>query len=277
MSKNVSRRNFLVGAGALAVGTATGAAFAPQNSSAAQEMPTPPWPYVELDVEDVRKRGHKGFYNMDCAQGAFWAIISALAEKAGYPYTHMPTRVIDFGCGGVVGWGTLCGALNGSCAAISLIAKDHRKLCDEQLKWFTQTPLPTAKTNEYALNGQYLVEKLKYGKELAAVNPTSPLCHVTVTKWCEETGYASNAPERAERCARMTGDVAAHAVAMLNEYVAGQYEYKYDYIGDTNTCRSCHSFGQPYEMGGWTRGKMDCSGCHGENAIIVDMDHCGSK
>lgn len=275
MSNNVNRRNFLVGAGALAVGAATGAAFAPKNVTAAQDMPTPPWPYVQLDPEDVRKRGHQAFYGKDCAQGAFYAIISALRDKVGYPYTHMPTRVIDFGCGGVVGWGTLCGALNGSCAAISLIAEDHRKLCDELLKWFTQTPLPSEQSNEYAKNHQFF-DELKVDQPLVAVKPTSPLCHVTVTKWCEESGYPSKCPERSERCARMTGDVAAHAVAMLNEYVAGKYEYKYDYSGDTNTCRACHSYGKPYEMGGWTRGKMDCSGCHGDNAVIVDKNHCGS-
>lgn len=41
--------------------------------------PEQPWPYEPLDVEEVRKLGHKGYYDGGCAYGAFNAIISSLA------------------------------------------------------------------------------------------------------------------------------------------------------------------------------------------------------
>jgi hypothetical protein len=278
MAKDISRRSFLTGTGAFAVGTAVGAAGFSGGARAAQAEAVPtPWPYAELDVEEIRKRGHLGYYKHKCSEGAFWAIIGALAEKVGYPYTHLPTQVMGFGSGGVAGWCTLCGAVNGSCAAISLIAEDYKSLCDELLKWHVQTPFPTDASNAYAQNHEFLVEKYKTDKPLPQVAPTSPLCHVTVTKWCKQSGYASGDSERSERCARMTGDVAAHAALLLNAAHAGKFESEYDYPGDTNTCRACHAKGKPFEGGGWTRGKMDCESCHGDRAIIVDMEHCKKK
>lgn len=80
-----------------------------------------PWPYTPLDPEDIRKRGHKFYYDGGCGYGAFNALVSALGEKFGEPYTLMPPQMLSFGGGGGAGWGTLCGALNGAAAAISLV------------------------------------------------------------------------------------------------------------------------------------------------------------
>ncbi|MFO8033070.1 MAG: C-GCAxxG-C-C family protein [Desulfohalobiaceae bacterium] len=277
MKTNVSRRNFFVKAGAFALGIATGSTFRPEGADARQEMPPAPWPYAELDVERVRKLGHLGYYERACSEGAFWALISSLAEEVGYPYTHVPTRIMAFGSGGVAGWSTLCGAVNGSCAAMSLIAEDAKPLCDELLKWHVQTPFPMDQSNSYAQNHEFLVKKYKTDQALQQVTPTSPLCHVTVTRWCKESGYASGDSERSERCARMTGDVAAHAAQLLNALHADAFRSEYSYIGNTKTCRSCHAKGKPFKTGGWTRGKMDCESCHGDRAKIVDMEHCEQR
>ncbi|GAB4560934.1 MAG: hypothetical protein Kow0047_07880 [Anaerolineae bacterium] len=62
---SMSRREFLTGGGILIAGGTIGLAGCvppPQVTQASVSVPTWPWPYVRLDVEDVRKRGHKGYY-----------------------------------------------------------------------------------------------------------------------------------------------------------------------------------------------------------------------
>lgn len=58
----------------------------------------------------------------DCCAGVFCAITSALATAIGEPWTSLPMVIMLFGRGGGVGWGSLCGCLNGGAALISLVA-----------------------------------------------------------------------------------------------------------------------------------------------------------
>ncbi len=46
-------------------------------------------------------------------------------------------------------------------------------------------------SNSYAKNHEFLVQEYKSDESLVQVAPTSPLCHVTVTKWCKASGCAS--------------------------------------------------------------------------------------
>ncbi|MFA7065024.1 MAG: C-GCAxxG-C-C family (seleno)protein [Bacilli bacterium] len=281
MSENhdlVSRRGFLSGAGLMLAGAAAGMAghglFVEPATAAIQESPSWPWPYAPLDEEMVRKKGHQGYYINSCSQGSFYAIITELREKVGAPYTYIPVELMAYGASGVAGWCTLCGALNGSCAAISLTCKDYDKLTGELLAWFTQTPFPSDISNQYAKDHAFLVDKYKSDKVLPQTVSGSPLCHVNVSKWCKEHGFASGSHERSERCARISGDVAAMAVHLLNAYHAGTFTPKYDLSQTTKTCRACHQKGKDFEKGNWTRGKMDCGGCHIEGQVsLVSPTH----
>ena len=58
-----------------------------------------PYPYSKLDVEAMRKRGHQQFYAGDCCYGAFSAIVLALADKVGAPFTSMPVDMMRYGKG----------------------------------------------------------------------------------------------------------------------------------------------------------------------------------
>jgi hypothetical protein len=215
-------------------------------------------------VEDVRKRGHEGYYRGDCAFGAFAAIIEALRDKVGFPYTQIPVDMMGFGAGGVSGWGTTCGALIGAAAAINLVTpKDvARAMVSELLGWYTQTPFPSQQSNEYAVKHEMLVKEYKSDKELPQSVSNSPLCHVSVTTWCRNAKIASGTPERAERCGRLAGDVAAHAVEMLNANLDTKFAGAYKPSEVTAACTSCHSVGKEYEKGQFTNGKMECTDCH---------------
>ena len=146
--KDLHRRNFIKGAavlsGAAICGVAgAGKAEAVNNTLPEDFVPPPmPWGYQELDPEYVRKLGHLGYYLEECGGGSFWAIMTALKEKIGYPYNliPLPTKeafiesliakgkgekrkhyqgIMQHGVGGVADYGSLCGAPNGAAAAIT--------------------------------------------------------------------------------------------------------------------------------------------------------------
>ncbi|ALU12594.1 hypothetical protein EYM_05540 [Ignicoccus islandicus DSM 13165] len=272
------------------------------------EPPELPWPYTKLDPEETRKLGHMGYYLFECAGAAFWSIAIQLREKIGYPWTLLPIpsrekaldaiknkkhlhSLFQYGYGGAVGWGTLCGALNGSLFAIQMIVGEHKawdKLGKALMRIYETTPLPTRKSNEYAVKGMMYVppERMKSKKWLPQNVSGSTLCHVSVGKWCEVSGYASGSPERSERCGRLTGDIAAFAVMLLNNYFDALNRVgnpskaadiavaevtrivKSEYSGDvrlsatTASCRTCHFKGKLYEDGQFTRGFLACESCH---------------
>lgn len=282
-----SRRDFLSGAG-LALGaiglagcTAAVVADAPEPTCPPAEpcptcpevepvvqevqvaLPDWPWPYEKLDVEEVRKKGHLGYYEGACSYGAFHAIASSLAEKIGDPYTNFPTMVLRYGEGGVVGWGSLCGGLNGACAAINLVAgENYKEIVNELVAWYNTTPIPTEISNQYAVNHEFLVAEYKSDKELPSSISNSTLCHASVTNWCKASGFASGSKERSERCGRLTGDVAARAVELLNDLADGKFAAAIPISEDAQVCGACHSLGKDYALGQWTRGTEPCLACH---------------
>lgn len=200
--------------------------------------------------------------------GAFSAVVTALRDEMGSPYTLIPIDMMRYGEGGVVGWGSLCGGLNGACAAITLVAgEDYKKLVNELAGWYTQKPIPSDLSNDYAKNHEFLVKKYKSDEILPASVSGSTLCHVSVTNWCKASGYASGSSERSERCARLTGDVAARAVELLNEHAAGKFKPAYAAPANVQGCRGCHSKGKNFKQGQFTRGKENCTQCHKPHKI----------
>ncbi|BES81547.1 hypothetical protein PABY_11140 [Pyrodictium abyssi] len=181
--------------------------------------------------------------------------------------------LFQYGYGGAVGWGTLCGALNGSLAIIQMVVGEHKHwdaLGKKLMRWYESTPLPSDKSNEYAVKGMMYVpkEKMKSTKWLPSNISGSTLCHVSVGKWCEISGYASGSKERSERCGRLTGDVAAMTVQLLNTYFEKGLSAALALAADvrlsptTASCRVCHYKGKDYEAGQFTRGYLACESCH---------------
>jgi hypothetical protein len=253
-----TRRDFLKNAGtygaATGVGLAGGFGLGRPDSVAAQAKHPFGYPEGGLDVEKTRELGHRGFKGITladetrhagCAFGAFNAIIGQLAEVVGAPYTTIPLQMMDWGGAGVVGFGTLCGTLTGTCAAIGLISggRDARAFISDLLTWYSETPLPT---NLFAPTG-----------DLPQSRADSNLCHVSLTHWCRTSGFASGSPEREERCSRLAGDVAARAVEMLNGGVLGL-----QVPSEKTVCRACHYMGTDYDSGQFTHGEMNCLTCH---------------
>jgi hypothetical protein len=267
----LARRNFLKQSGLAATAVGIGAtgmhAALLAHEDPGANPPEWPWPYKELDTELVRKRGHKYYYEGGCMYGSSGGLLSVLIEEVGYPYTLFPHDMMRYGGGGIAGWGTVCGSLNGACAIITLVAgTDYGRITNELMAWYGTTPFPSETANRYAVNGEYLVPQLKTDAALPQTVSESPLCHVSVNTWCRAAGFASASPQRAERCARLTGDVAARAAELLNahargELVTGQFE--------KSECNSCHFMGENYETGQFIIGKgSNCTDCHGADPHV---------
>ena len=266
--KTLLRREFIKQSGLLATGIGAGAIGVSLASRAeGQEqakLPEWPWPYATLDVEDVRKRAHFYYYKGGCMYGSSSGLLAALIDEVGYPYTQIPRDMFRYGSGGVVGWGSVCGSINGASTIITLVTgKDFSKVVNEVLDWYTHTPFPSDISNQYANKHEFLVEKYKSDAVLPTSVSESILCHVSVNTWCRETGHASGSPERAERCGRLTGDVAAKTAELLNAYALGKFVPSEI---EKVECSNCHFMGENYEAGQFIIGKgTNCTDCHGED------------
>lgn len=179
--------------------------------------------------------------------GALEGIVGELREKVGHPYTTLPTKMVIYGKGGVVGWGILCGALNGASAAINLVTEDFGPVVSELLGWYTETSLPIYQPSNPQI-------------EISTTSVSgSPMCHVSVTKWCDASGFTAISPERKERCARLTADVAKHAAELLNQVQAGTFAPAWTPPDSVGECLACHG---PGGSKGNVFGNMDCLMCH---------------
>jgi hypothetical protein len=236
MDKNkISRRKLLVDAGKLAAGAAIGFNIVGTNfcmnrtstneipEEGAQEVikgiPEWPWPYTRLDPEEVRKKGHLNTYEGGCCYGAFAAILHSLREKVGFPFTQIPAEIMFYGRGGLAHMESLCGALNGAAAAITLVSDNntYEPLVKQLANWYTTFPFPSDLSNQYARNHTFLVDTYKSDKILIGSVANSILCSDSVANWCKKSGFTYESPERIERCCRLVGDVAAQAVIILNQ------------------------------------------------------------
>ena len=267
MKGKISRNQFLkrgaVATSGVAALTLVGTGLV--STQKAQGQPsgfTWPWPYVALDPEAVRIKGHDTFWaGFACSAGAFDAIISALQETLGDPYTNFPTKMMIFGHGGAAGWGTICGALNGAAAAISLVTEKAVSdvLINELIGWYTQAKFPSDESNSYAANHTFLNNT--HDMDLEQNVCPSPLCHVSVTEWCGIADLAVGSNERKERCARLAGDVAAKAVELLNANLAGSFVAEYETPEEVTSCLACHG---ATGMVANVSMKQTCVPCHGD-------------
>ncbi len=260
----MSRKDFFRTAAKYTAGVTVGAAIVDAVATKSAKAKTAvdwPWPYQKLDPEYVRKLAHDSFWSgKACSYGAFNAIVTALKEAVGEPFTLLPTEIMIYGHGGGAGWGTLCGALNGSSAAISLVCEKEvsDKLVSELIGWYTQVELPTATSNQYGMDSAYGVNK--FTGDLPQNASGSPLCHASVSQWCETAQMGVHALERKERCARLDGDVAAYAVKLLNDHVDGVFNPEYSAPETIASCMNCH--GQTVKDN--VLSKMECTACHGD-------------
>jgi len=251
----IDRRQALVALGALggSLGLGCAATVAPKAAADAHAAPPAkspmgvlPWPYKTLDPDVVGQRGYDSYAKGHCMYGSFEAIVGSVADQLGAPYDTFPYGMFVYGAGGINGWGTICGCLNGSAAAIQMLSPNPEPVIDELFRWYENTALP-----------DFDPKGIKFASVRSVAS--SPLCHPSIAKWCEKSSKKSYSPERKDRCGVLTAAVARHAAFLLNEQAAGRFAKASPLDPRTQKCSSCHEKGGEVEN---VRAKQICESCH---------------
>jgi hypothetical protein len=206
------------------------------------------WKYIKLIPATVAAEAYRLVPQGGCMYGLFAGIMAAMAEIQGEPYLSFPLHMMKYGEGGVGLWGSLCGTLNGGAAIIGLFVpqKEQREqLIAELFTWYEATELPT-----------YCPTGISDLPPVPTSVARSVLCHVSVGRWCTTSGDEIGSPEMKERCRRLTAEVAAKTVELLNANLREPCKF----VGlntEVKSCLSCHS----KELHD-TLGKMQCTACH---------------
>lgn len=236
-------------------GTIAGLALSagPNAFSSVQSSPETYWKPIKLDPAESSAAAYEGFFHhgYGCCYGAFKGIVGVMGQKYGSPYNSFPLHMMEVGKSGISEWGTICGALLGIASAWSLFwgRKDRDPMVDELFSWYEKQPLPFYKP-KVSLGIEY---------DVPASAPKSVLCHVSVSKWCYEHGYAMKSKERSERCARVTGSVTERAVEIMNAKI-GQTDFAItEMSGARKSCARCHDADKKSDI---AKGKMNCKACH---------------
>jgi hypothetical protein len=251
----LTRRSWLnFAAGSVGASILTGCHDSPEAVSAPAAERTAgseqdAWAYRRLDPMVVGQRVYSIYPEGGCMYALFGGILLGVSDKCGEALSSFPLHMMKYGAGGVGGWGTLCGALNGAAAAIGLFVADKQRreeLIGELFSWYESESLP-----------KYRPTTSDKHRAIVGTTAESVLCHVSVGKWCHASGSKVESIEKTERCRRLTADVCMRTVELLNRYVsAGKTTAEGSLIGlDAPQSRPAPS---PAEV----MGKMRCDTCH---------------
>lgn len=207
--------------------------------------------FVRLDPAIVADRAYRIYPEGACMYASFGSIVSSLGELVGEPYRSFPVDMMRYGEGGISGWGSICGALNGAAAVIGLIypGKDgsrRAELIAELFSWYEQAKLPQFRPTQTAAP-----------LEIPASVAKSVLCHVSVNRWCEVSRCNAFSPEKRERCRRLTSDVVLKTVELLNRSQEPSSRFA-GLSAETSSCVTCHGKADRADA----MVKMRCDRCH---------------
>jgi len=258
MKETFSRREVL-GMGALAgaalLGTGVRALSGETKTEPAGKSGFP-WDYKALDVKETQARAYTNYFEGGCMFGVFEAVAAQVAEKLGKPYTDFPFELSTYAGGGVALWGTLCGTCNGAAMAIAMFhqGKLRNELISEIYTWYEGTALPLFNPGE--------PEKVKNDFEMKSTKADSTLCHISITRWTNVSGFQSFSNERVERCARLVADMAGKTAELLNRAALKEFVPKMQMGAVANGCLKCHAKGKQAPNEPEVVSRMSCTTCH---------------
>jgi len=227
------------------------------------------WKYAPIDPIKAADDSYAGFKDGACHYTSFRAIVTNVAQAlqaTGHPqearlaenYLAFPFYMMVYGQAGLAFYGSLCGAINGCAAAISIFVPnraDKYAMIQDLNVYHEKTPLPiyVPKVDHYPGNMPTSVAK-------------SILCHPTLAQWRKSTKTNfEDAAHRVDRCNRLTSDTVIRTVRLLNEYHAVQPPRRSANLmpltAETQSCTQCHSHAQGrYDI----ISRMNCTSCHSQ-------------
>jgi hypothetical protein len=212
------------------------------------------WKYVPLAPAVTAERAYTYYSEGSCMYATIKSVISQLTEKIGEPYTSFPFQMFKYGHGGIGGYGSICGTLNGAAALIGLLVQDKNvqdKMIADIFKWYEKEPLP-----------EFNPKNPSYDYVPVKSVSNSVLCHASNTIWCKSAGFKVDSKERKERCRRLTADVAQKVTAALNDLTHNTYITDIHNDQEVNSCMVCH--GSEGKVNN-ASAKMSCNSCHSES------------
>jgi len=272
----MDRRNAMKAAAGVIVGGGAGLfalthAFKPEVKSAEKpqkleyKSDESAWKYFRLDPIATAGLAYSFYNEGSCMYATVKSVVSQLAEKLGEPFTSFPLHLFKYGHGGVGGYGSVCGTLNGAAALIGLLITDKNvqdKMIADLFRWYEKEQLPAFSPNTPAYD--YIPVK--------SVS-NSVLCHASNTNWCKTAGFKVDSKERKERCRRMTADVSMKVATSLNEIFENAYTTSVYADETTTTCLTCH--GGEGKVNNIAV-KMNCNSCHTESVghrVFADIHY----
>ena len=261
--KEVSRRDVLINAGAMAAGAAVLSTGMASFVSGAKAGGMTQYPYKKLNVAEVGKIAHETYFTKFCAETVLTGLFQPLAKSVGAPYNSYPLNSVFWAHGGMMGWGTACGTLIGAGTAIGLItAGDKTKVTTVGGR--KAVPVGEAIINDviaFYSNQNLPQYKPAKGQAKAEIKNQSvsdtPICHISVGKWMDKEDVKFFGIERKERCARLSADIAGYTAMLLNEWADGTYKPRNEplasvidnQITSQENCNDCHGDNVPTAKG----------------------------
>ena len=225
------------------------------------------WKYVPIDSQNTAADCYALFAEGACHYASFRAIVTNVAHALlttgneydatlAKTYLAFPFYMMVYGQAGLAFHGSLCGALNGCAAALSLFVpnKDDKFAMIQDLAvYYEETPLPI-----------YIPQVDRYPGQMPPNAAKSVLCHLSLDQWIKSSKTTLEGYTRVERCIRLTCDMVIKTVKLLNEYHTDRSQTLVaisPLLPETQSCIQCHSSTQGrYD----SLVKMNCAACHAE-------------
>jgi hypothetical protein len=209
----------------------------------------------------------------------------------GTDWDFVPYDMYLYGGGGIGGWATLCGIPNG-CVALTNLIKAHGALGSDILghynlsEWPSTSKLPDLYYDDagygpthYPSEWAVAKQPIEKGNVLANVIPYSPLCHISISKWCYAAGVNLGTPgpytfqHKNDRCGKIASEMAGYTAELINYYALnGASADPYVVPTETADCMGCHKTSSDPQYYPAQVGKMDCVECHDSGTIHMDLN-----
>jgi hypothetical protein len=189
-----------------------------------------------------------------------------------------------YGGGGISGCASLCGIANGCPALCNLIGLHGALGADVLLnysssEWPSTAKLPdiywdddpTYGPSSSGYSSYWAAAKTPIPRDevLANVIPYSPLCHISISKWCYAAGINLGKPNaygfthKNDRCGKIATEMAGYTAERINEWaLSGSLAAAHEMRPDTAECITCHFTGSNAPTIPAQVGSMDCVECH---------------